>query len=140
MGLLDSLMGTNLDPETDRLVKGVLGRYGQFTMEQKAGGKLLDYFTGSGELDEENKKLDIAMKRRALGMQDSDDFDESRNSQTPLYAMTGRHLLQAIPEPGYLSPKIEDAGKSVLEPFFKIARRVPNGSRPGAIARIVASL
>ncbi len=114
MGLIDFLTESGLDPDTDRLVKGVLKRYGQEQLLSKAGSSLVDRFSGKRAYEDENAHLDIALKRRALGLQDSDDFDESRNDETPLYAAGFNGLIQRIPEPGFLSPKNASRGKTLL--------------------------
>ncbi len=115
----------DLDPTEALLMKG-LSRYGQFEgMEKLAGSVMPDE---DRDLGREEKRLDIAMKKRALGIQTSEDYDEARNSHAPLYAITAQRLLQRIPEDGFMSG-------STPKPFFKIGRSVSNGSSPASIAR-----
>lgn len=135
MGLIDWLMDSGLEPEQDKMVTGLLKRYGQYQLGEKAGEKLLGKIMPESEddrLDHENRRLDIRLKQRALGLDNSDDYEDSVNDDTTLYAMTGRHTLQAIPEPGFLSPSKGKMGQiSKFEPFLKEATHVkpgPNGS------------
>ncbi len=137
MGLIDFLTESGLDPDTDRLVTGVLKRYGQFEAGQSISGGLMDRLSGKHAYDEENQHLDLALKRRALGLQDSDDFDESRNSDDTLLAAGFNGALQKIPEPGFLSPKMGARGKTLL------SNSIASGEKyvvPGIIGRLVRAI
>ncbi len=137
MGFIDSLVGSGLDPETDRLVTGVLKRYEQAQFAQSVSGGLMDRLTGKHAYDEENRNLDLALKRRALGLQDSDDFDESRNSDDTLLAAGFNGILQKIPEPGFLSPKMASRGKTLL------SNTIASGEKyvlPGFIGRLARAI
>lgn len=133
MGFIDSLMDSGLDPDTDRLVKGVLKRYEQAQLANKVGTGLLDRLTGKYAYDEENQRLDLALKRRALGLQDSEDFDESRNSDDTLLAAGFNGAMQKIPEPGFLSPKMGTRGKTLLSKSIGLGEK---HVVPGIIGRI----
>jgi hypothetical protein len=120
----------NLD-HTDDTILGALKRYGQFqTMESIVSRIMPDQ---DRDIDRESRRLDIAMKKRALGMDDSDTYEDSINDRTPLYAMKASHALQRIPEAGFL-----EASKSPLIPFLKNATRsTPRDNIPGIIGRII---
>ncbi len=133
MGLIDFLMDSGLDPDTDRLVTGVLKRYGQSQAAGRIGESLIDRMTGVSQRRDENERLDIAMKRRALGLQDSDDFDEARNNDGALYAAGLNGAMQKIPEPGFLSPKMASRGKTLLSNTFASGEK---HVVPGIIGRL----
>ncbi len=135
MGLFDEILGTDLDPKTDALVRGVLKRYGQFELTGRAGNYLLDKVTGVADMDRENKQLDIAMKKRVLGMQDSEDYEDSVNERTPLWAATTRGVLQRIPEAGFLKPSY---GKPILRTATLLGEEAYE--HPGVIGRIIRTL
>jgi hypothetical protein len=133
MGLLDFFVGGETDPAMDRQVASVLQGFGRYQI----GAGLADSLWESEDekLGRESTKLDIVMKRRALGLQDSDDFDDARNADRTLYAMTARGALQAIPEPGYMSPKYGKlATTEGAKPFSGVLSHVGNrsGSRIGS--------
>lgn len=72
-------------------------------------------------LEEERDVLDIALRKRALGLpMTSDDLDEAVNSDRPFISpstiLSGKLALQAIPKP-LSTPK---------RPMFKIAELVEN--------------
>lgn len=137
MGLIDSLLDSGLEPEDDRLVKGVLKRYGQFLTVRGVEDSLMDRFTGKHAYDEENQRLDLMLKRRALGLQDSDDFDDSRNTEDTLYAAGFNGIMQKIPEPGFLSPKFAARGKTLL------SNSIASGEKhvvPGIIGRLTRAI
>ncbi len=125
MSLIDWFIDNpDLDP-TDATILGALKRYGQFQTMGRIGEAILP--DQDRDLRRESSRLDIAMKKRALGMNDSETYDESRNEDLPLYALTARHALQKIPEAGFLEgPK--------LRPFYKIARST-DVLGPSSVAR-----
>lgn len=116
--------------QTDATILGALKRYGQFQTMGKIGEYVMP--DQDRDIDRESRRLDIRMKKRSLGMDDSETYEDSVNDRTPLYAMTASHALQRIPEAGFLKP-----GKSQLSPFFKYARSVPHDDIPGLIGRII---
>lgn len=130
MSLLDWFIDDpEMDP-TEKLLMHGLERYGEFqTMQNVAGAVLPDE---DRDLGRQEKRLDIAMKKRALGMNDSETYDESRNDNWPLYAVTARHALQKIPEAGFL--------KSDLSPFFKIARSATPHDASSIARRLLRAL
>lgn len=139
MGFIDSLLGSGLDPDTDRLVSGVLKRYEQAQLVNRVGDSLLSRLTGQHALDQENEHLDIAMKRHALGLpQDSDDYEQSVNDDTPLYAAGFKGALERIPEPGFLSPKMGNRGKTLLSTTIGLGER--HVGSPGIIGRLVRAI
>ncbi len=135
--LTDLMPDAGLDPATDRLVRGLLKRYGQFKMIETGGESLIDRVTGKHAYDEENNRLDLALKRRALGLQDSEDFDEARNSDAPLYAAGFNGIMQKIPEPGFLSPKNAARGKSLLSKSIGLGEKYVV---PGIIGRLARAI
>ncbi len=137
MGLIDFLTESGLDPDTDRLVSGVLKRYEQMQLGQAVGGSLIGRLTGTTQRQNENERLDIALKRRALGLQDSDDFDESRNSDDTLVAAGFNGALQKIPEPGFLSPKMGARGKTLLSNTIGLGE---THVVPGILGRLVRAI
>lgn len=137
MGLIDWFTESGLDPDTDRLVSGVLRRYGQYDTASKIGDSIVDRFSGKHAFDQENQRLDIAMKRRALGLQDSDDYEDSVNSDAPLYAAGLGGALQRIPEPGFMSPKMAGRGKTLVSTLLTgEAHHVS----PGIVGRLVRAI
>jgi hypothetical protein len=139
MGLLDSLLDSGLDPSTDRLVIGVLKRYEQAQLANKVSSSLLDRLTGRHAYDDENAQLDIALKRRALGLpEDSDDYEDAVNSELPLVAAGFNGALQRIPEPGFLSPKMGNRGKTLLSTSIGIGEKYVGN--PGVIGRLVRAV
>lgn len=137
MGLIDFLTESGLDPDTDRLVTGMLRRYGQMQLAESAGNSLLDRLSGKASYDQENRRLDLALKRRALGLQDSEDFDDARNSDAPLLAAGLGGALQKIPEPGFLSPKGMGRGKTLLSTSIATGEKYVS---PGIVGRLVRAL
>ncbi len=137
MGLIDFLTESGLDPDTDRMVSGLLKRYGQFEAGQSISTGLLDRVSGKHAYDEENQRLDLALKRRALGLQDSEDFDESRNSDDTLLAAGFNGALQKIPEPGFLSPKMGARGKTLLSNTIGLGE---THVVPGILGRLVRAI
>lgn len=123
----------DLDP-TDKTILGGLKRYGQFQAMERAG----DYFLPDQDrdLDRELKRVQIAREKRAIGMDDSKTYEDSINSGSPLWAVTARHVLQRIPEAGFLG-----GGKPPLNPLFKIARSAtPYDSIPGIAGRLIRAV
>lgn len=137
MGLIDWLTESGLEPETDRLVTGVLRRYGQAQIVGRLGDNLIDRLSGKASYDEENQRLDIALKRRALGLQDSDDYEDAVNSEAPLIAAGLGGALQKIPEPGFLSPKGYSRGKTLLSTSIATGEKYVS---PGIVGRLVRAL
>ncbi len=135
--LTDLMPDAGLDPDTDRLVRGLLKRYGQFKLTENVGESLMDRLSGKHAYDEENRDLDLRLKRRALGLQDSEDFDESRNGGGAVYAAGLGGALQAIPEPGFLSPKYAARGKSLLSNSISLGEKYVV---PGIIGRIARAI
>ncbi len=67
----------------------------------------------SGDVEEEGKRLDNAMKRRALGYPDSsDEYEDSTNYGTPLTLAGLGGAMQRIPEPGFMKPNSQPHLKS----------------------------
>lgn len=131
-----------LPDDIDRMVMGGFKRYGEAMVLGQLSDNIIDRLTGRYAYDQENRKLDLALKRRALGMQDSDDYEESVNNETALWAKTGRELLQRIPEPGFLSPKYPGPGKVDLKHTFKIglSPEYPHANAGKQLARIIRAL
>ena len=140
MSLLDFFTGAATDPDMDRKVASILSGIGRYEIGTRVADGLWE---GEDEkLGRENQRLDIAMKRRTLGLQDSDDFDDARNTERTLYAMTGRGVLQAIPEPGYMSQKVADSFTLKPRPssFLGELGHVGNTSRGGRVGSSILRL
>ncbi len=123
MSILDWFIDDPTMDPTEKLFMHGLQRYGQFETMERVGGALTDKILPDEdkELDREYKRLDIQTKKRMLGLPEtSEDLDNSRNSNAPMWTVAAGHALQRIPEAGFME------GKNSLFPFFKTARSVPN--------------
>lgn len=133
MSLLDWFIDDPAMDPAERLVMKGLQRYGQFEAMEKVSGNLMP--DQDRDMDRELKSLDIRTKKRMLGLpENGEDLDEARNNNRPFWTVTAQHVLQRIPETGFMS------GKTPLSPIFKTARSVPHDSIPsisfaGRIAR-----
>lgn len=131
MSMLDLLNpfedAAGLDPAAGAMMNQALRLY----QREKLGEKAAGYFMpDEGQrLQREDQRLDIAVKRRALGLpQDSDDLEEAENERLPFAVKAAGYGLQKIPEPGFLRPKISP-DTFPFRPFVKgiqdVAGRVP---------------
>jgi hypothetical protein len=119
-----------LDPSQKAMVDYLAKKYAQYEGGEYLAKRLMP--SEGDKLDLENKRLDVRMKQHALGFDSSKEFDESRNSHAPLYAMALGGALQVIPEPQFLRPKKGRAslsGNPILESLTHV-----HGSSAGAIA------
>lgn len=114
MSVFDQLFGID-EPTTDmeRVVDRIARRYGQ----RKAIDTAFDAVLGDDEKDDlaiESQKLDILMKKKALGLpHDSEDYEDASNEEIPfkakgLMAAFGVRGSQMIPDPSFLKPKTGD--------------------------------
>ncbi len=107
MSLLDFFTGGPTDPDMDRKVASVLSGVGRYNLTAGLADALWE--SEDEKLSKENARLDIAMKRRTLGLQDSDDYEDAVNNDRTLYAIGARGVLQAIPEPVSMSQKVAES-------------------------------
>ncbi len=97
-------------PGLDPGIAGILNHASKLYTRQMVAQEGLDWATGSGDLDEESKRLDNAMKRRALGYPDtSDEYEDSTNNNSHLFLRTLGSGLQQVPEPGFMKPNASES-------------------------------
>lgn len=119
MDLLSIIFG---EPATNE------GRIARELAETMHGYKLMDRATDAfmpnnemEDLDLQDRRLSVMMRRRALGLpMDSDDLEAANNSDTPfmtqMTTLAGNRALQAIPSPGLLQGA-ESAASHVRLPW-----------------------
>lgn len=123
-----------LDPATGAMMNQALRLYQREKLGERAASYLMP--NEDQDLDREAKRLDIAMKRRSLGLpQDSQDLEDSENDRTPFIVKALGQGLQKIPDPGFLRPKM---GADIF-PFRPFAKGIEDVSSriPGFLRSIV---
>lgn len=105
MDFLSAIFGTAPTTREGLIGSELMGSY----QRHRALEEVADYLYDDEDelLHRENARLDLAMKRRMLGLpMDSDDLDAANNSDTPfitqMTTLAGARALQAIPSPNLL--------------------------------------
>lgn len=136
MSILDWFIQPDNQDPTDKLLMNGLKRFGQFQAIENVESHISDTLMPDHdkELDRILKELDIRTKKRMLGMPEtSEDLDEMSGSSRPFWTVSASHVLQRIPEAGFMSGK-------PLESLYKTARSVPNDSIPSLVRRIARAV
>lgn len=114
MSFLDSIFGTDPTTSEGRMANELVGAYNRHRLLDRGLDGAISWATGEDDLEDEDMRLNIMMKRRALGLpMDSDDLDRANNGDTPfltqMTTLAGTRALQQIPSPGLLQGTAEAA-------------------------------
>lgn len=132
MSLIDYVLGGDSSDPEQQLINKALGSYYRTRFVENAGEQVLGRVFGGGRnLQDEDTKLSIAMKKRALGLPlDDDDYETASNDELPFktssVTLAGRKVEQLIPEPGFLRESAR-VPRTLSAIFGTALKAVPKG-------------
>lgn len=113
--------GSEEEQAQGRFIDRALATYYKWKMADRVLDAGIDRFTGKDDLDELDKRLSIATKRKALGLPfDDDDYELATNeglsfTQKGAVGALGKAVADRMPYPDFLSPP---KGRGLMETSF----------------------
>lgn len=137
MGIFDFMFMD--DPHSD--VERAIDRAAKYYTRGQAADMVRDYFSEDDDLEREDRRLSIEMKKRSLGVNGKDYQDATNNDKSFLshsMAVFGTKASRAIPDPQLLKPKFTD---NIAEAIPKIFGGIASEStRRRPVASSIASI
>lgn len=107
MSLMDLLDEMNPWGDVPGVPEGVRGAI-DYAGKKYAQHEVMDWALPNEDRDlsRQSQRLDIEMKRRALGFNSSADYEDAVNNDKHIAARGLGHVLQQIPQRGFLDPEV----------------------------------